>query len=210
MCCMMFDFHLYFLISGLCKLARPPSDYQFPCRQIEPRFLLFWFQSFDFLQLSFGVSVVPLLKRRKSRSFVSIMAIELLGPERKVVVHLRATGDAPILKKAKFKTAGTNKFSTVIEFLRHQLHRDTLFVYVNSAFSPNPDELMIDLYNVANPSTLPNPSLFLQCIVLRQLIVLFPIDLSVTLFSSSVDCSHPWTCNGLHYPTDDEKEASPF
>ncbi|KAH0453205.1 hypothetical protein IEQ34_017529 [Dendrobium chrysotoxum] len=45
------------------------------------------------------------------------------------------------------QTAGTNKFSTVIEFLRRQLHRDTLFVYVNSAFSPNPDELMIDLYN---------------------------------------------------------------
>ncbi|KAK8958184.1 Ubiquitin-like protein ATG12 [Platanthera guangdongensis] len=45
-------------------------------------------------------------------------------------------------------TAGTNKFSTVIEFLRRQLHRDTLFLYVNSAFSPNPDELMIDLYNV--------------------------------------------------------------
>ncbi|PKU81815.1 Ubiquitin-like protein ATG12 [Dendrobium catenatum] len=48
------------------------------------------------------------------------------------------------------KTAGTNKFSTVIEFLRRQLHRDTLFVYVNSAFSPNPDELMIDLYNVGS------------------------------------------------------------
>ncbi|XP_020672820.1 ubiquitin-like protein ATG12 isoform X2 [Dendrobium catenatum] len=75
------------------------------------------------------------------------MASELPASDRKVVVHLRATGDAPILKQAKFKTAGTNKFSTVIEFLRRQLHRDTLFVYVNSAFSPNPDELMIDLYN---------------------------------------------------------------
>ncbi|KAK8949544.1 Ubiquitin-like protein ATG12 [Platanthera zijinensis] len=76
------------------------------------------------------------------------MASESPTSERKVVVHLRATGDAPILKQAKFKTAGTNKFSTVIEFLRRQLHRDTLFLYVNSAFSPNPDELMIDLYNV--------------------------------------------------------------
>ncbi|OEL32337.1 hypothetical protein BAE44_0006639, partial [Dichanthelium oligosanthes] len=36
----------------------------------------------------------------------------------------------------------------VIEFLRRQLHQDTLFVYINSAFSPNPDELVIDLYNV--------------------------------------------------------------
>ncbi|CAN6573582.1 unnamed protein product [Malus baccata var. baccata] len=46
------------------------------------------------------------------------------GAVKKVVVHLRATGDAPILKQSKFK-----------------------FVYVNSAFSPNPDELVIDLYN---------------------------------------------------------------
>ncbi|KAF6140545.1 hypothetical protein GIB67_035572 [Kingdonia uniflora] len=67
---------------------------------------------------------------------------------RKVVVHLRATGDAPILKQAKFKIAGTDKFAKVIDFLRRQLHRDTLFVYVNSAFSPNPDELVIDLYNL--------------------------------------------------------------
>ncbi|XP_077240972.1 ubiquitin-like protein ATG12 isoform X2 [Tasmannia lanceolata] len=66
---------------------------------------------------------------------------------RKVVVHLRATGDAPILKQAKFKMDGSEKFARVIDFLRRQLHRDTLFVYVNSAFSPNPDELVIDLYN---------------------------------------------------------------
>ncbi|KAB2611159.1 ubiquitin-like protein ATG12 [Pyrus ussuriensis x Pyrus communis] len=42
---------------------------------------------------------------------------------------------------------GTDKFARVIEFLRRQLHKKTLFVYVNSAFSPNPDELVIDLYN---------------------------------------------------------------
>ncbi|XP_051119525.1 ubiquitin-like protein ATG12 [Andrographis paniculata] len=71
------------------------------------------------------------------------MALE----SRKVVVHLRATGDAPILKQAKFKIAGTDKFVKVIDFLRRQLHRETLFVYVNSAFSPNPDELISDLYN---------------------------------------------------------------
>ncbi|KAI3978518.1 hypothetical protein MKX01_015693 [Papaver californicum] len=64
-----------------------------------------------------------------------------------LVVHLRATGDAPILKQAKFKIAGTDKFTKVIDFLRRQLHRDTLFVYVNSAFSPNPDESVNDLYN---------------------------------------------------------------
>ncbi|XP_047944340.1 ubiquitin-like protein ATG12 isoform X1 [Salvia hispanica] len=64
-----------------------------------------------------------------------------------VVIHLRATGDAPILKQAKFKMAGSDKFVKVIDFLRRQLHRETLFVYVNSAFSPNPDELVLDLCN---------------------------------------------------------------
>ncbi|KAH1073200.1 hypothetical protein J1N35_025528 [Gossypium stocksii] len=64
-----------------------------------------------------------------------------------IVVHLRATGDAPILKQAKFKILGTDKFAKVIDFLRRQLHRDTLFVYLNSAFSPKPDDLVIDLYD---------------------------------------------------------------
>ncbi|CAI8607913.1 unnamed protein product [Vicia faba] len=76
------------------------------------------------------------------------MAAESPTSVRKVVVHLRATGDAPILKQSKFKIAGTDKFAKVIEFLRRQLHRETLFVYVNSAFSPNPDELVVDLYNI--------------------------------------------------------------
>ncbi|KAI9077257.1 hypothetical protein K1719_040828 [Acacia pycnantha] len=74
------------------------------------------------------------------------MATDSPSSVRKVVVLLRATGDAPILKQAKFKIAGTDKFAKVIDFLRRQLHRDTLFVYVNSAFSPNPDESVIDLY----------------------------------------------------------------
>ncbi|KAL4195837.1 hypothetical protein AMTRI_Chr04g180300 [Amborella trichopoda] len=77
------------------------------------------------------------------------MAAESPATPRKVVVHLRATGDAPILKQAKFKIGGTEKFAKVIDFLRRQLHRETLFVYVNSAFSPNPDELVIDLYDVS-------------------------------------------------------------
>ncbi|XP_071925898.1 ubiquitin-like protein ATG12 isoform X1 [Coffea arabica] len=73
----------------------------------------------------------------------------MASEHRKVVVHLRATGDAPILKQAKFKIDGSDKFVKVIDFLRRQLHRDTLFVYVNSAFSPNPEELITDLYNVS-------------------------------------------------------------
>ncbi|CAL9220764.1 unnamed protein product [Arabidopsis halleri] len=81
---------------------------------------------------------------------VPTMATESPNSVRKIVVHLRATGGASILKQSKFKIAGTEKFAKVIDFLRRQLHSDSLFVYVNSAFSPNPDESVIDLYNVSN------------------------------------------------------------
>ncbi|XP_030525532.1 ubiquitin-like protein ATG12 isoform X1 [Rhodamnia argentea] len=74
------------------------------------------------------------------------MASDSPSSDRKIVVHLRATGDAPIMKQAKFKISGAEKFAKVIDFLCRQLHRETLFVYVNSAFSPNPDEMVNDLY----------------------------------------------------------------
>eukprot|EP00270_Netrium_digitus_P013519 TRINITY_DN449_c0_g3_i2.p1 TRINITY_DN449_c0_g3~~TRINITY_DN449_c0_g3_i2.p1 ORF type:complete len:118 (+),score=34.47 TRINITY_DN449_c0_g3_i2:48-401(+) len=67
---------------------------------------------------------------------------------RKVVVMLRATADAPILKQNKFKISDTEMFVKVIDFLRRQLHRDSLFVYVNAAFSPTPDERIADLYDL--------------------------------------------------------------
>ncbi|KAG5398673.1 hypothetical protein IGI04_020487 [Brassica rapa subsp. trilocularis] len=75
------------------------------------------------------------------------LSISSMSSVRKIVVHLRATGGAPILKQNKFKISGTDKFAKVIDFLGRQLHSDSLFVYVNSAFSPNPDESVIDLYN---------------------------------------------------------------
>lgn len=63
-----------------------------------------------------------------------------------VVVFFKAIGDAPILKQSKFKIGGVEKFAKVIEFLRKQVHRETLFVYINSGFSPNPDENIWDLF----------------------------------------------------------------
>ncbi|CAI9098057.1 OLC1v1034617C1 [Oldenlandia corymbosa var. corymbosa] len=64
----------------------------------------------------------------------------------KVLIYFKATGDAPILKDSKIKASGSNRFVKVIDHLCRQLRRETLFVYINSAFSPNPDELVIDLY----------------------------------------------------------------
>ncbi|KAL9350606.1 hypothetical protein Peur_057861 [Populus x canadensis] len=77
------------------------------------------------------------------------MATESLSSARRVIVQLKATADAPILKQNKFKILGTDKFAKVIDFLSRQLHRESMFVYISSAFSPNPDELVIDLFNVS-------------------------------------------------------------
>ncbi|CAG8521603.1 12605_t:CDS:2 [Dentiscutata heterogama] len=58
-------------------------------------------------------------------------------------------GNAPILKQPFFKITASNKFQVVIQFLRNQLNykvSDPLFLYVNSAFSPAPDEIVSNLH----------------------------------------------------------------
>uniref|UniRef100_A0A453R2M5 Ubiquitin-like protein ATG12 n=1 Tax=Aegilops tauschii subsp. strangulata TaxID=200361 RepID=A0A453R2M5_AEGTS len=69
------------------------------------------------------------------------------GSRSAVVVNFQSVANAPKLRQSKFKIGGNEKFARVIEFLRRQIHQDTVFLYVNSAFSPNPDELISDLYN---------------------------------------------------------------
>ncbi|KQK19110.1 hypothetical protein BRADI_1g46420v3 [Brachypodium distachyon] len=64
--------------------------------------------------------------------------------QKKVVVNFQSVANAPKLRQSKFKIGGNEKFAKVIEFLRCQIHQDTVFLYVNSVFSPNPDELIND------------------------------------------------------------------
>ncbi|EAZ00079.1 hypothetical protein OsI_22083 [Oryza sativa Indica Group] len=81
--------------------------------------------------------------------------------QKKVVVHFRSTGNGAAAEAVQVQAmameprchpgfdqiGGNEKFLKIIDFLRRQIHQDTVFLYVNSAFSPNPDELIIDLYN---------------------------------------------------------------
>ncbi|XP_047094435.1 ubiquitin-like protein ATG12 [Lolium rigidum] len=67
--------------------------------------------------------------------------------QKKVVVNFQSVANAPKLRQSKFKIGGNEKFAKVIEFLRVKFTRTQCFSNVNSAFSPNPDELIIDLYN---------------------------------------------------------------
>ncbi|ORY38649.1 autophagy protein 12 [Rhizoclosmatium globosum] len=67
----------------------------------------------------------------------------------KVVVRFKATGSAPILKQQVFKITASQRFQAVILFLRKELaltQSDSLFLYVNSAFAPSPDETVSTLF----------------------------------------------------------------
>ncbi|KAJ3021481.1 hypothetical protein HKX48_008415 [Thoreauomyces humboldtii] len=76
-------------------------------------------------------------------------AVAAGGPSAKVVVRFRATGNAPILKQNFYKITASQKFQTVISFLKKELDykaQDSLFLYVNSAFAPAPDEIVGNLH----------------------------------------------------------------
>ncbi|KAI8982545.1 ubiquitin-like protein Atg12, partial [Pilobolus umbonatus] len=70
-----------------------------------------------------------------------------------VIVRFRAIGNAPILKQNFYKITASNKFQTVMQFLRKELKYqgiDPLFLYINSAFSPSPDETVGNLHKCFN------------------------------------------------------------
>jgi ubiquitin-like protein ATG12 len=56
----------------------------------------------------------------------------------KVVVQLKATGDAPILKQSVVKLDRNHKVSAISLFLKKQLNLD-VFLYINN-FCPSLDE----------------------------------------------------------------------
>ncbi|KAI0087181.1 APG12-domain-containing protein [Irpex rosettiformis] len=67
----------------------------------------------------------------------------------KVVVRFKAVGNAPIMKQNLYKITASNRFQTVIQFLRKELGwkaGDPLFTYINLAFAPAPDDIVSNLY----------------------------------------------------------------
>ena len=66
-----------------------------------------------------------------------------------MVVLLKATGDAPILKQSKFKVGVEERFTFVVDFLRKQLKAESVFTYLNSAFVPALDEKIGILHQVS-------------------------------------------------------------
>ncbi|KAL0053448.1 hypothetical protein WJX82_005864 [Trebouxia sp. C0006] len=68
-----------------------------------------------------------------------------------VIVHLKPTGGAPVLKVLKFKVSGDRKLATVADSLRKQLERESVFLYLKEAFCPSLEEklsLLAETYAV--------------------------------------------------------------
>jgi len=67
----------------------------------------------------------------------------------KIEILLKATGNAPILKTKKWMVEKEKTVAAINDFLRKLLKldsSDTLFLYVNQAFAPAPDQTMKNLF----------------------------------------------------------------
>ncbi|OJJ43980.1 hypothetical protein ASPZODRAFT_72211 [Penicilliopsis zonata CBS 506.65] len=92
------------------------------------------------LPLTMAASVVlTSLPRDAHRALADVEAIDT----GKVTVRFQPLPSAPILKNKVFKISASQKFETVVKFLRKKLDckdTDSVFCYVNSVFAPGLDE----------------------------------------------------------------------
>lgn len=69
--------------------------------------------------------------------------------EQKIEILLKNTGDAPIMKKTKWKVSATSTVSEIAKFIIKYLKLDSsqsLFIYVNQSFAPALDQTVQNLF----------------------------------------------------------------
>lgn len=67
----------------------------------------------------------------------------------KVDIFLKATANAPIMKRRKWTVDHDKTIAWIISFLRKYFKLDaseSLFLYVNQSFAPSPDQVIRNLY----------------------------------------------------------------
>jgi len=67
----------------------------------------------------------------------------------KIDILLKATGDAPIMKKRKWAVEQNKKIGSINEFIKKYLKcspSESLFLYINQSFAPSPDVEVGTLY----------------------------------------------------------------
>ncbi|KAJ1528054.1 hypothetical protein ONE63_007973 [Megalurothrips usitatus] len=70
--------------------------------------------------------------------------------KQKIDILLKATGNAPIMKTKKWAVDKDKRIGWIIEFIKKYLkleRSESLFLYVNQAFAPAPDQLVRNLYD---------------------------------------------------------------
>jgi ubiquitin-like protein ATG12 len=73
-------------------------------------------------------------------------------PKPKVTVHFKAVGSALSLQQNVCKISSTQRFETVVAYLRRKLRvgeMESVFLYVNSSFAPALDEVVGNLHRVS-------------------------------------------------------------
>ncbi|XP_015113535.1 autophagy protein 12-like [Diachasma alloeum] len=67
----------------------------------------------------------------------------------KIDILLKATGNAPIMKKKKWAVSPDQQIGRISEFVKKYLKLDAnerLFLYINQTFAPAPDQTVKNLY----------------------------------------------------------------
>ncbi|KAK3908224.1 Ubiquitin-like protein ATG12 [Frankliniella fusca] len=68
----------------------------------------------------------------------------------KIDILLKATGNAPIMKTKKWAVDKDKKIGWIIDFIKKYLKlepSESLFLYVNQAFAPAPDQIVRNIYD---------------------------------------------------------------
>ncbi|XP_046750814.1 autophagy protein 12-like [Diprion similis] len=68
----------------------------------------------------------------------------------KIDVYLKATGNAPIMKRKKWTVSQDQHIGWIAEFIKKYLKLDPnerLFLYINQTFAPAPDQTVKNLYD---------------------------------------------------------------
>lgn len=69
--------------------------------------------------------------------------------KQKIDILLKATGNAPIMKKKKWSVEPDKTIGWIMEFMKKYLkleRSEQLFLYVNQSFAPAPDRIVKNLY----------------------------------------------------------------
>ncbi|KAL2020417.1 hypothetical protein VTK56DRAFT_8460 [Thermocarpiscus australiensis] len=77
-------------------------------------------------------------------------------PQEKVVVRFKPVGSAPPIRRELVKVASTQKFESVVAYLRKTLKvsdTESVFLYVNSTFAPALDEVVGNLWRCFKDSS---------------------------------------------------------